>query len=149
MPKFELQAAYPIGLNLVSWRSFGVTSYYEVGMIASMILAQEPSAIVAGVMWVRDALLGTVATSVAVICVAAIGYEFLAGRVPVRRTVTILLGCFVLLGAPHIAAALSALAMREPSSALVGRESAVPLSVMSPRGSARSTPDPFDPYAGE
>ena len=118
-------------------------------MIALMIPAQEPSAIVAGVMWVRDALLGTVATSVAVICVAAMGYEFLAGRVSVRRTMTVLIGCFVLFGAPHIATALGALAIRESPSALVGREPAVPLSVAPPRMPSHPAPDPFDPYPGE
>jgi hypothetical protein len=69
--------------------------------------------------------------------------------VPVRRAMTVLIGCFILFAAPNIAAALSALAMREPSSASVGRESAAPLSGTSPSVPSRRAPDPFDPYAGE
>lgn len=55
-------------------------------------------------------LLGTAATAIAIICVADVGYQFLTGRVPTRHAITVIWGCFILFGAPGIAAALGALA---------------------------------------
>src|SRR5690349_14551724 len=105
------------------------------------------SSIVASILWVRGALLGTVATSVAVICVAAIGYEILKGRVPVRRLATVIIGCFILFGASDIAAGLSALARREPP-LQIDREPPAPVFAVPSRTHSTSGPDPFDPYAG-
>jgi len=109
------------------------------------------SSIVAGVTWVEHALLGTVATAVAVICVAGLGYAFLAGRVPVRRALTVLTGCFILFGAPTIAAGLSAWVAPEQPSSPTGRERAAPQFATLPRASssAATPPDPFNPYPGE
>ena len=94
-------------------------------------------------------MLGTAATAIAVICVAGLGFAFLAGRVPMRRAITVLIGCFILFGAPTIAAGLSALAMREPPSALIEREPAPPQFASTPETSSRAAPDPFNPYPGE
>ena len=115
-----------------------------------MIPGQAPSSsIVAGITWIEHALLGTAATAIAVICVAGLGYTFLAGRVPVRRAVTVLIGCFILFGAPGIAAGLSALVTREPSSALMESKPEAPQFPVIPPASARTAPDPFNPYPGE
>jgi len=108
-----------------------------------------PSSIVAAVTWIEHALLGTAATAIAILCVAGLGFAFLAGRVPLRRAATVLIGCFILFGAPAIAAGLSALATREPPSALMEREPAAPRFVVTPQTSSRAAPDPFDPYPGE
>jgi type IV secretory pathway VirB2 component (pilin) len=67
-------------------------------------------AVAAAVRWLEGTLLGTAATSVAVICVAAVGLMMLSGRIDARRAGTVLIGCFILFGAPGIAAALHALA---------------------------------------
>ena len=109
----------------------------------------QPSSIVAGVTWVEHALLGTVATAVAVICVAGLGFAFLAGRVPVRRAMTVLIGCFILFGAPTIAAGLGALVLREPPSPLTVREPGAPQFAVPKRTASGTAPDPFNPYAGE
>jgi type IV secretory pathway VirB2 component (pilin) len=66
--------------------------------------------VVAAVQWIEGTLLGTAATSVAVVCVAAVGLMMLSGRIDVRRGASVVLGCFILFGAPSIAAALHALA---------------------------------------
>jgi len=105
------------------------------------------SSIVAGVTWIEHALLGTAATAIAVICIAGLGFTFLAGRVPVRRAVTVLIGCFILFGASDIAAALSALATRGMSDQ-IDREPPAPIFTMPPRTTLKTAPDPFDPYAG-
>jgi type IV secretory pathway VirB2 component (pilin) len=107
------------------------------------------SSIVASVIWIEHALLGTAATAVAVICIAGLGFTFLAGRIPGRRAVTVLIGCFILFGAPGIAAGLSALVMREPPSALMDGEPAAPQFEVTPQTASRTAPDPFNPYPGE
>lgn len=107
------------------------------------------SSIVAGVAWIEQALLGTAATAVAVICVAGLGYALLTGRVPVRRAITVLVGCFILFGAPGIAAGLSAWITREPPSPLTVSEPAAPQFPVVPPASTRTAPDPFNPYPGE
>ena len=105
------------------------------------------SSIVAGVTWVRDTLLGTAATAIAVICVAGVGYQFLTGRVPARRAITVILGCFILFGASGIAVALGALASRGPMTDSAEQEAPLPPQVvpisMPP---SRAAPDPFNPY---
>ena len=114
-----------------------------------MISGPAPSSsIVASIMWIEHALLGTVATSVAVICVAGVGYEVLKGHIPVRRLATVIIGCFILFGASDIAAALSALATRGSASDQVYREPPAPVFIVPPRTTLKTAPDPFDPYAG-
>lgn len=60
------------------------------------------SPIVAAVGWLQGTLLGTVATVVATIAIAAVGMMMLTGRLPVRRGLTAILGCFILFGASTI-----------------------------------------------
>ncbi len=105
------------------------------------------SSIVAGVAWVQDMLLGTAATSIAIICVAGVGYQFLTGRVPARRAMTVILGCFILFGAPGIAAALGALASREAVTDTTEQVPPPPPQVVPiSRPPSRAAPDPFNPY---
>lgn len=108
------------------------------------------SSIVAGVTWIEHALLDTAATAIAVICVAGLGYQFLIGRIPSRRAITVVLGCFILFGAPSIAAALSALARPEPAVGTVAQD-ATPPPQAPPiyRSPSRAAPNPFDPYGGQ
>lgn len=111
----------------------------------------EPAAspaILAAIQWVQGALLGTVATSIAIICVAGLGYQCLTGRIPARRAITVLLGCFILFGSAHIAAALHGLAGVEPGPVAAMREPAISR-LEDSRAPSRSAPDPFNPYGGE
>jgi len=64
------------------------------------------SVIVAAVGWIQGTLLGTVATTVAIIAVAWIGILMLAGRTNFRHGLTVIAGCFVLFGASSIAAGI-------------------------------------------
>ncbi len=54
------------------------------------------------VMWMQNTLLGNVATAVAVIAVAAVGFMMLSGRLNWRHGATVIIGCFVLFGAATI-----------------------------------------------
>jgi hypothetical protein len=60
--------------------------------------------------WLEGTLLGTIATIVAVISVASIGFMALTGRVGLRRAATVILGCFILFGASSIVAGLEGMA---------------------------------------
>lgn len=57
---------------------------------------------VSAVNWLQGTLLGTVATVVAVIAVAAVGFMMLTGRINWRHGAVVVLGCFVLFGAASI-----------------------------------------------
>ena len=62
--------------------------------------------LVSAVNWLQGTLLGTVATVVAVIAVASVGFMMLTGRINWRYGVTVILGCFILFGASSIVAGI-------------------------------------------
>jgi type IV secretory pathway VirB2 component (pilin) len=67
--------------------------------------AQDPAGsgpIVAALGWMQGTLLGTVATAVAVMAVAAVGFMMLTGRMNWRFGATVIIGCFILFGAASI-----------------------------------------------
>jgi type IV secretion system protein VirB2 len=66
--------------------------------------------LVSAVRWLQGTLLGTVATVVAVIAVAAVGFMMLTGRINWRYGATVILGCFVLFGAASIVAGIQSTA---------------------------------------
>lgn len=66
--------------------------------------------IVGAVRWLEGTLLGTVATVVAVIAVAVVGFMMLTGRINWRYGATVILGCFVLFGAASIVAGVQSAA---------------------------------------
>lgn len=56
--------------------------------------------------WIVSLLTGALATTVATLAVASIGFMLLAGHIRIARTARIILGCFILVGAPIIASGL-------------------------------------------
>ncbi|MBC6983775.1 TrbC/VirB2 family protein [Caulobacter sp. 17J80-11] len=66
--------------------------------------------ILGAVTWVQGTLLGNVATAVAVIAVAMVGFMMLTGRMRWKTGATVILGCFVLFGAATIVAGIQAAA---------------------------------------
>ena len=58
--------------------------------------------IVSALAWLQGTLLGNVATAVAVIAVAMVGFMMLTGRMNWRHGATVIVGCFVLFGASAI-----------------------------------------------
>ncbi|RKF23153.1 type VI secretion protein [Altericroceibacterium spongiae] len=63
---------------------------------------QGSGPIVAALGWIQGTLLGNVATAVAVMAVAAVGFMMLTGRMNWRFGATVIIGCFVLFGAASI-----------------------------------------------
>lgn len=60
--------------------------------------------------WLQGTLLGTVATTVAVIAIAAVGLMMLTGRINWRHGAVVIVGCFILFGAASIVAGIRAAA---------------------------------------
>lgn len=61
-------------------------------------------------LWLQGTLLGTVATTVAVMAVAAIGFMMLTGRMNWRFGATVIIGVFILFGATTIVGGIQAAA---------------------------------------
>ena len=67
---------------------------------------QGSGPIVSAAQWLQGTLLGTVATVIAVIAVACVGFMMLTGRMDWRRGGIVILGCFILFGAVSIVAGI-------------------------------------------
>lgn len=101
------------------------------------------SGLARAVAWLEIVALGPVALSVAIIAVGGIGLLLLNGRLALRRGTTVVLGCFLVFGAPVIAAGL----LRNQLS--VGERISVSEGISSnPLPEPSPTPKSYDPYAG-
>ncbi|MEO6388941.1 MAG: TrbC/VirB2 family protein [Croceibacterium sp.] len=91
-------------------------SFYRFAALATLFLpaaAQAQGAdpagsgpIVAALSWLQGTLLGNVATAVAVMAVAAVGFMMLTGRLNWRFGATVIIGVFILFGAGTIVAGI-------------------------------------------
>lgn len=72
---------------------------------------QGSGPIVSALQWLQGTLLGNVATAVAVIAVAMVGFMMLTGRMNWRFGATVIIGCFVLFGASAIVSGIQAAAV--------------------------------------
>ena len=68
------------------------------------------SPLLAALNWVQGTLLGNVATTAAVIAVAAVGFLMLTGRIEWKRGLTVIVGAFIIFGAVSIVAGIRSLA---------------------------------------
>lgn len=105
------------------------------------------NAVLAAAIWLETTLLGTLATSVAIIAVAAFGFQMLVGRLDPRRGVTVLIGCFLVFGATSIAAGIRSMVdVGLAPAPIAARETplAPPFAEIK-RGPKRAV---IDPYAG-
>ncbi len=67
---------------------------------------QGSGPIVAALGWLQGTLLGNVATAIAVMAVAAVGFMMLTGRLNWRFGATVIIGVFILFGAGTIVAGI-------------------------------------------
>ncbi|MEG3125141.1 TrbC/VirB2 family protein [Sphingomonas sp. GB1N7] len=105
------------------------------------------SSLAAAVIWLQDTLLGTVATTVAIIAVAVAGMLMFFGRIDVRRGLGIVIGCFVLFGASSIAVGIQTAVAPSASYYLpISPQPGVPVAMQQPP--APKPRPPYDPYAG-
>ncbi len=71
---------------------------------------QGSGPIVNAVGWLQGTMLGTVATVLAVMAVAAVGFLMLTGRMDWRFGATVIIGCFIVFGAGSIVAGIQSAA---------------------------------------
>ena len=71
---------------------------------------QGSGPIVAALLWLKGTMLGNVATAVAVMAVAAVGFMMLTGRLNWRFGATVIIGVFILFGAASIVSGIQAVA---------------------------------------
>lgn len=112
-------------------------------MRPSLFDASEPSALVSAVDWLTGTLLGSVAAGLCVIAVAIVGFLMLSGRLAIREGTRVVLGCFILLGAPYAATSVRTFADGE------GGETGAEIPLEPPLPPERTPPPAnYDPYAG-
>lgn len=102
----------------------------------------QSNGVLTAVQWIEGLLLGPIATVVATIAIAAVGFLMLNGSVNWKRGATVILGCFLIFGAPLISAGLLGSFSGTATSArpIV----AEPIVIAPPPPKA----EPYDPYAG-
>jgi type IV secretory pathway VirB2 component (pilin) len=104
------------------------------------------SVFAAALWWLQGTLLGTIATTMAVIAVASVGLLLLSGRVELRRASRVIFGCFILFGASTIASGIVR-AVRE-TRGLPEAGAPPPAAYVPPAAPAPLKAAPYDPYAG-
>jgi len=95
-----------IALALTAWLAASANA-------AAQVVTTNPQGsgpILAAVGWIQGTMLGNVATAVAVVAVAIVGFMMLTGRMNWRHGITVIIGCFVLFGAASIVAGIQAAA---------------------------------------
>ena len=112
-------------------------------MQASLTDPPPTSAIGSATSWISDLLFGPLATIIAVIAIAWIGFAMLSGRIDIRRGLSVVLGCFLLFGARGMVEGLRPLA---PSEAFVSSVGPAPSYAISPPSDNNA--NGYDPYAG-
>lgn len=105
------------------------------------------NSLLAAASWLQHALLGSIATAVAVIAVAGVGLLMLNGRMRLGHGARVIAGCFLLFGAPVIARGILTGVSRQPGYTAPAEHADVP---PPPRiaPTAAPSPQPYDPYAG-
>ena len=92
-----------------------IASFAAMLLVPSAAMAQtaDPQGsgpVVAALAWLQGTLLGSIATAVAVMAVAAVGFMMLTGRMNWRFGATVIIGVFILFGATTIVAGIQAAA---------------------------------------
>jgi type IV secretion system protein VirB2 len=100
------------GIGLRAWAATAAAFVWSSAAQAQESLSDPAgsSVLVRAVQWLQGTLLGTVATVVAVIAVASVGFLMLTGRINWRYGATVILGCFILFGAASIVAGIQSTA---------------------------------------
>ncbi len=109
----------------------------------STISSPYAGSFASAILWVESLLTGLIGNTIACVAIAMIGLSMLQGRLAVRCGLQVILGCFILFGAPYIARNLMPALTPQ---AIVPIAIPVPISPVT----AATSPAPAssDPYAG-
>jgi type IV secretory pathway VirB2 component (pilin) len=116
---------------------------FATGYASTSLSLSDPagsSVLVTAIAWLQGTLLGTLATTVAIIAVASVGLMMFAGRMNVRHGLTVVAGSFILFGSATIVAGIQSIAGAGPVAA--------PPPVPPPPALPPPPPPNPDPYAG-
>ena len=99
----------------MSFKARLTTPFAAIAALIAPVAAHAQSTAGAGPIeaafaWMQATLLGQIATMVAVMAVAAVGFMMLTGRMNWRFGATVIIGCFILFGASAIVAGIQAAA---------------------------------------
>lgn len=111
-------------------------------------MGQDPAAtnvFSTAITWIQALLIGRLATAVAIIAVASVGFLLISGRIDVRRGAQVIVGCFILFGASTIASGIWSAA-----SGTSGSPAMLPATMLPPPPPSQPAlpASPYDPYAG-
>lgn len=113
----------PIAMRIARILSFGLplgrahAALAQVQTAGGGVVQANPAGsgpINAALGWIEGTLLGSLATTAAVIAVAIVGMMMLTGRIDWRRGLTVILGAFILFGAATIVAGIRGVAAGSP-----------------------------------
>ncbi|MEE4200400.1 MAG: TrbC/VirB2 family protein [Erythrobacter sp.] len=68
--------------------------------------SQGSDPVTAALLWMQSILLGPIATALAVMAVAGVGFMMLTGRMNWRYGATVIIGVFIIFGAPRLVATI-------------------------------------------
>jgi type IV secretory pathway VirB2 component (pilin) len=114
----------------------------------------DGSSLAAASIWIAELLQGRLATTIAVLAVAILGYQMITGRVSARSALQVMLGGFILFGSSAIARGLiygaggrgptlNSIEFNQPTTVTAAKPVVIP-----PPAPQKLGADPFDPYAG-
>lgn len=88
-----------------------MTAMLAVFLMPSIARAQTTNAtgndpITSALLWMQSILLGPIATTLAVMAVAGVGFMMLTGRMNWRYGATVIIGVFIIFGAPRLVATI-------------------------------------------
>lgn len=75
--------------------------------IAQTAANQSGDPITSALLWMQGVLLGPIATALAVMAVAGVGFMMLTGRMNWRYGATVIIGVFIIFGAPRVVATIA------------------------------------------
>lgn len=97
--------------TLRSGAKAGVMLAYLRGSLAFAAVGADPKGsgpLVKALLWIQGSLMGNVATTVAALSVAMVGFMMLTGRMNWRLGATVIIGCFILFGSASIVSGIRA-----------------------------------------
>jgi type IV secretion system protein VirB2 len=103
-------------MKAAHWVGLAVAGLLAAAPAFAQAVTLDPAgsgAIVGALGWIEGTLLGTVATTVAVIAVATVGLLMLTGRINWRFGATVVLGLFILFGASAIVGGIRTVATQQ------------------------------------
>jgi type IV secretory pathway VirB2 component (pilin) len=106
-----------------------------------LLISLDGTSLAATTRWLAQLLTGSIGTTIAIIAVALTGLSMLQGRISARDAARIVLGCFILFGAPSIARSI--LGHQSPRPAARAEIYNAPPGFIAPPSQQNN-----DPYAG-